>query len=287
MTGRAMIPERIGPALSIVLFGCPAILLWFATQLLVPALLARGTEPLAAWFLAGSLVFLPLLAAALLGATIALPEPSFQRVLEHLRVRRMSARDWRLAGLALTVTIAAMAALHIFNKIIWPQLPAHPPFLTVQPLKPEQYYLIALWLPFFALNILGEEFWWRGFIQPRQEPVFGSSTWIVQGVLHGAFHFSFGLGVLFVLWPAVFSIPWAVQRSRNTSVGIVVHGVINGPAFLAVTLGLLPTQIATAPNVFDGTDRDQVLHGADVTECANPNIISPLTTSYRVAFSQN
>ena len=77
---------------------------------------------------------------------------------------------------------------------------------------------LALWLPFFVLNIVGEEFWWRGFIQPRQEPVFGRSTWLVQGLLHGLFHFSFGFGVLFLLLPVVLAIPWAVQRTRNTSV---------------------------------------------------------------------
>ena len=112
--------------------------------------------------------------------------------------------------------------------------------MAVKPLEAGQYYILAIWVPFFALNIVGEELWWRGFIQPRQEPVFGRTTWLIQGLLHGLFHFSFGLGVMFVLWPAVFSIPWAVQRSQNTSVGIVIHAGVNGPGFLAVTLGLLP-----------------------------------------------
>jgi membrane protease YdiL (CAAX protease family) len=138
------------------------------------------------------------------------------------------------------LTIAAMAGLQLFNASVWPGLPPHPPFMAVKPLEASQSYILALWLPFFTLNIVGEELWWRGFIQPRQEPVFGRTTWLVQGLLHGLFHFSFGLGVMFVLWPVVFSIPWAVQRTRNTSVGIVIHAGVNGPAFLAVTLGLLP-----------------------------------------------
>jgi membrane protease YdiL (CAAX protease family) len=59
---------------------------------------------------------------------------------------------------------------------------------------------LALWLPFFFFfNIVGEELWWRGFILPRQEPVFGRRTWVLQGVLHGFFHFSFGPGVLFLI----------------------------------------------------------------------------------------
>jgi membrane protease YdiL (CAAX protease family) len=237
---QTLIPARIGPALSLVLFGVPALALWLATRLVVPALTARGWEPLAAWFLAGSLVFGPILAAGIAGAFAALPAPSLPALLEHLRIHRLSAADWRLAGLVLAASIAAMAALNVINANVWPGLPPHPPFMTVQPLAPAQYHLLALWLPFFALNIVGEEVWWRGFIQPRQEPVFGRGTWLVQGVLHGLFHVSFGLGVMFVLWPVVFSIPWAVQRSRNTAVGMVVHAGVNGPGFLAVTFGLLP-----------------------------------------------
>jgi membrane protease YdiL (CAAX protease family) len=167
------------------------------------------------------------------------PTTSLPAVLADLRVRRLSAHDWRVAGVAFAATIAAMAVLQVVNARVWPQLPPHPPFLTVRALEPAQYYLLALWLPFFALNIVGEECWWRGFIQPRQEPVFGAGTWVIQGLLHGAFHLSFGLGVMFILWPVLFSIPWAVQRTRNTSVGMLVHAGINGPAFLAVTRGLL------------------------------------------------
>jgi membrane protease YdiL (CAAX protease family) len=242
MVGRLQrfVPERIGLGLSVLLFGLPGLILWAVTSVLVPRLVTRGWEPLAAWFAAGMLFLGPLLAAALVGAWIAQPVPTVAGTLEHLRVRRMTARDWRVAAFALVITLAAMAALQALNTRVWPQLPPHPPFLTVRPLGSGQYYLLALWLPFFAANIIGEELWWRGFIQPRQEPIFRNGTWIVQGLLHGALHFSFGLGVLFILWPVVFSIPWAVQRTRNTSVGMVIHAGVNGPGFLAVTLGLAP-----------------------------------------------
>jgi membrane protease YdiL (CAAX protease family) len=239
---RPLIPDRVGIGLSLVLFGAPAFALWLATALVVPALVGRGWEPLSAWFLAGGMLVLgPLLLAALAGAWVAVPRASFQAILEHLRVRRLTARDWRTAGLAIAFTFAAMAALQLVSARVWPQLPPHPPFMTVRALEPAQYYLLALWLPFFTVNIVGEELWWRGFIQPRQEPVFGAATWVIQGLLHGAFHFSFGLGVMFILWPVLFSIPWAVQRTQNTSVGMLIHAGINGPGFLVVTLGLLPT----------------------------------------------
>lgn len=238
---RSLVPQRIGIGLSLVLFGVPALALWLATDLVVPALAGRGWEPLLAWFAAGTLIFVPLFAAALIGAWLALPHPTCAAILRHLRVRRLSAGDWRLTAIVLLITVFAMGALQALNANVWPRLEPHPPFMKVDALVPAQYYLLAVWLSFFFFNIVGEELWWRGFIQPRQEPVFGSGTWIAQGLLHGAFHFSFGPGVMFVLWPVLFSIPWAVQRSRNTSVGMVIHGAVNGPAFVAVSLGLMPT----------------------------------------------
>lgn len=111
-----LIPDRVGIKLSLVLFGVPALALWLVTALVLPALAERGWEPLSAWFLAGMLALGPLLAAALVGGWMAVPAASFPAILEHLRVRRLSAHDWRMAGLALAVTIADMAALQLFNR---------------------------------------------------------------------------------------------------------------------------------------------------------------------------
>jgi membrane protease YdiL (CAAX protease family) len=236
-----LIPERIGLIASLLLFGIPAVLLSITTGLLIPPMVQSGWAPQTAWFLAGSFVFVPLLLAALAGAAVALPPPSLPKVLAHLRLRRMTPADWRLAGVVLLFIGLATAAMYFVNARVWPRLPSHPPFLQASALEPAQYYILLPWLPFFAVNIIGEELWWRGFIQPRQEPVYGGSTWIVQGILHAGFHFSFGLGLVFILLPTVFALPWAVQRSKNTTVGIVLHAGINGPAFVAVSLGVLPT----------------------------------------------
>jgi membrane protease YdiL (CAAX protease family) len=152
----------------------------------------------------------------------------------------MTRTDWWLVACVLAFIGVATAGLYFVNASVWPRLPSYPPFLTTAALEPGQYYILLLWLPFFALNIFGEELWWRGFIQPRQEPVFRRFTWIIQGILHAAFHFSFGPGLIFILLPTVFALPWAAQRTQNTTVGIVVHAGINGPAFVAISLGVSP-----------------------------------------------
>ena len=94
----------------------------------------------------------------------------------------MSLRDWQIAVLALVAAYVLTAGMFLINEQLWPMLPSRPDFMPVRALGSDQYYILALWVPFFALNILGEELWWRGFIQTRQEAVFGSCTWLVQGI---------------------------------------------------------------------------------------------------------
>jgi membrane protease YdiL (CAAX protease family) len=236
-----LIPARIGLGLSVILFAVPALALWLSTTVLLSGLIARGWQPLTAWFAAGGLVFAGLLAAAVIVGAMAARRILPGAIAEQLRLRPMSGRDWRVSIVALVVAVALTSMMYICNATVWPQLPSHPVFMQIEALKPTQFYLLALWMPFFALNIIGEELWWRGFIQTRQEPVFGPATWVLQGLLHLAFHASFGPGIMFVLLPVVFVIPWAVQRTGNTSVGMFLHAAINGPAFLAVALGLLPS----------------------------------------------
>jgi hypothetical protein len=89
-----------------------------------------GWAPQAAWFLAGAVVFVPLLVAALAGAWAALPAPSSVTILDHLRVSRMTPADWRLTGYVFLFIGGATAALHVVNASVWPRLPPHPPFLT-------------------------------------------------------------------------------------------------------------------------------------------------------------
>ncbi|SEL85374.1 CAAX protease self-immunity [Alkalibacterium putridalgicola] len=67
------------------------------------------------------------------------------------------------------------------------------PRMTVSGIPPEFEttpiaLLITFQLFFLFFNILGEEFWWRGYILPRQEIVHGQYTWILHGLLWTLFH---------------------------------------------------------------------------------------------------
>lgn len=211
------------------------------THCLIPAVYPRlGVEPVVAWFLLGGFgVFVPLgiLAAVLLrgerrrGMTSTWPE--------RLRFRRMSGRDWAW-------TIGALLAVALLSAAIERALAAclgganlQPPFMSLEPLGPGRYWLLAAWIPFWLANILGEEVLWRGILLPRQEAALGARAWLANAAGWCAFHVAFGWQLMLVLLPIVLILPYVAQRTRNTWPAVVIHAGLNGPGFLAVAFGLV------------------------------------------------
>jgi len=52
-------------------------------------------------------------------------------------------------------------------------------------------------------------------------------------------HTHFGIQLLILLIPILFILPYAVQKTQNTWVGITIHALVNGPAFIMVSLGVI------------------------------------------------
>lgn len=115
----------------------------------------------------------------------------------------------------------------------------HPSFLAFDPLERGRYWILAAWLPFWILNIMGEEFLWRGVLLPRQELVFGEQAWVANATGWLLFHLAFGWQLLVLLVPIMIVLPYVVQRRRNTWVGVVIHAGLNGPGFLATAFGFV------------------------------------------------
>jgi membrane protease YdiL (CAAX protease family) len=157
---------------------------------------------------------------------------------ERLRFKKMSRSDWKnsLAGL---LSIAVLSFLIIkLVEIIYGSIEFQPSFLLFEPLTKGRYFILAAWLPYWILNIMGEEIFWRGVILPKQEIVFGKYTWLVHGILWGIFHLSFGWQLLLTLAPTLLILPYIVQKQKNSWIGVIIHSGINGPSFIAISFGL-------------------------------------------------
>jgi membrane protease YdiL (CAAX protease family) len=225
---------------TLITFGAAGVLLALITRVAIPAAVARtGIEPVAWWFVLGGLgVFLPLaVASVLLLRQEALDGTDIWR--DRLRFRALSRDDWRAVVLAL-LTIGALRAVIQFGFIRAGFASAlQPEFLAIEPIGPGRRWILAVWVPFFVLNILSEELLWRGVILPRQEAALGRRAWIANALGWGVFHFAFGVALLAVLVPILLILPWTAQRRRNSWVGVAIHAGLNGPGFLAVALGAI------------------------------------------------
>lgn len=226
---------------SLAIFGAAALLLFVGTRILIPWLArATGMEPVVAWFVVGGLfVFTPLV----IGAYVLLRrEPGTGIVdswAERLRFRRMNRADWLWTLGALVAIGVATTGIQALIQLLHGSLDLSPSFMAFEPLTPGRLWILAAWLPFWILNIMGEEVLWRGVVLPRQEAALGRLAWMANGAGWLLFHLAFGWQLVLVLVPIIFVLPYVVQRRRNTWIGVVVHAGLNGPAFVAIALGLV------------------------------------------------
>ncbi|MBN1425997.1 CPBP family intramembrane metalloprotease [Candidatus Fermentibacteria bacterium] len=221
-------------------FGAAGLLLFVATHGLIPLLSAHtGREPILFWFLIGGFgVFAPLLMA---GHLLIRREghPRNRLWTKRLRFRRMSRSDWAW-GIGATIVIGILGAgIQAALGALGGGSDLHPPFMAFEPLSPGRYWILAAWLPFWVLNIMGEEVLWRGVVLPRQEVALGPKAWIANACGWLLFHAAFGWYLVIVLLPILIILPYVVQRRRNSWVGVVIHAGVNGPGFIAVALGLV------------------------------------------------
>lgn len=231
--------------LSVMYFGIPAVYFWLLTKYLTPYLdHTVGMHAAMSWFITGSLTFIPIFLAASLFSWKEGNAGSFKALLARLRLKKFSKRDWiwAIGGLmAILVFTGLIFGISFFlsTKMGFPVLKTTPGFMEFEPFKSSERWMLVVWLGMFFFNIVGEEIFWRGYILPRQELAHGKYAWFVNSILWGVFHISFGRDLLIILIPTLLILPYAVYRTKNTAVGIFIHGVFNGPMFILVSLGIV------------------------------------------------
>jgi membrane protease YdiL (CAAX protease family) len=104
------------------------------------------------------------------------------------------------------------------------------------------WWFFGLFVVFAVFNsILGEEFLFRGVLLPKMEGVFGSWSWVANGVLFGIYHLSQPWVIVTSAISGVFLYTFPAWRFRSTWMSIIVHSVQNvffAFLILGVVLGL-------------------------------------------------
>lgn len=226
---------------SLLIYGLGAALLYAATRIAIPLIVgATDAEPIVAWFIAAGFgVFLPL---ALVGAAIVAMEPKPAEdgwLPVRLWLRPISGADWAwtLGGAGV---IAALTAPAIFSLVhSHGESSFTPEFMAFDPLTADRLWILAAWAPFFIVNMLGEGFIWHAVMLPRQARHFGDRAWLVSAAGWALFHIAMPWEIILSITPTVLVIPYLVQRRKNVWIGVVLHGLVNGPGFLAVAFGMV------------------------------------------------
>jgi len=237
--GKTISPLSILP--SLLIFGTAGLILYLETNFLIPYLVSiSGTETVIWWFIVAAFgMFIPLLvvAAWILYEEGWLYKPGMWQ--DRLRFRKMSCSDW-LWGIGGILAIGILSyPIMMLIETLAGSVDHQPPFMQFEPLGLRRYWILLVWLPYWIFNIMGEEILWRGVVLPRQEISFGNYAWLIHGFGWGLFHIAFGWQLLITLIPVLFVQSYIVQKRKNSWIGVLIHAGINGPSFIAISLGYI------------------------------------------------
>jgi membrane protease YdiL (CAAX protease family) len=233
--------KKLGFLGSFIIYIPAAILMYCLTKYLIPYLSkSTGQETILFWFIvAGIGIFIPLIITAILILKAEGYKITKSTWIGRLRFRKITKSDlvWSMAGL-IVVGLFSSLIMKLLALFIG-QFDHSPAFMSFEPLTKGRYWLILVWAPYWILNILGEEFIWRGVMLPRQEIAFGKHAWLIHGFGWGLFHIAFGWQLLITLIPLIFIQSYIVQKTKNSWVGVIMHGGLNAPSFIAISFGLI------------------------------------------------
>ena len=101
-----------------------------------------------------------------------------------------------------------------------------------------KWWIVIAYFAGWVLNILGEEFWYRGWMLPRQEVAFGNYAWVINGTIFTFQHWLQPWNFLAILPGALF-MSFVLQLRKNTWIAIIQHGLMNLGLFFHVLRGVI------------------------------------------------
>lgn len=225
---------------TLLYFGIPTLYFYLSIYTVLPYLGEKGVEPIVNYSLTLVLPVAVLLVASIVAFRLEGNQFTWAALKERFRLKPIKSKEW-IWLLALIVFMILSTTLLSFTQtwLLKYDFFTPPDYLpsTLDPRIalsgiPQEFALIPLWglalyqLIFFFFNIVGEEFWWRGYILPRQELVHGKYTWLVHGILWTLFHIFWKWNLIMIL-PGAVALSFVTQRLRNTSIPIVAHFLVN------------------------------------------------------------
>ncbi len=247
--------KPMGIGLSILHFGIPSAILCFSIYFVMQKLFQNGTNHFINFYISIVIPLALMLVASLLAYKFEGNNIKWETFAERFRLRRMTKQDWLWTLILFLLMVFFQVSLSFTSKwLIQFELFGPPDFLLPAidprtelkiitdnfmgiPLK-GQWWIAIVYFGALLFNIFGEEFWWRGYILPRQELVFKKWTWVIHGLLWTLFHV-FWKWNLIILLPVCLSLSYIVYRQKNTWIGIIAHLAFNSIPLIGLIIGII------------------------------------------------
>lgn len=252
--------QPLGVGVSLLLFAVPSSILYCAHYFFVPWFVVRnGATFLAGYPIAWVGTIALFLLAALVGYYLEGNELRWNGLCLRFRLNRMTGKDWLWTLGLVVISIALYFGLGFTSQYLAriPILAPHPVvsadfspqaataripgFLMEMPLS-GKWWVAVVFVIGWLLNIFGEEFWFRGYLLPRQELAMGRRAWIANGLMFGFNHIWQPWNLLLIV-PSALMGAYVVQRRRNTWILVVMHGLMNLTLVVVVVLNVFGVNI--------------------------------------------
>jgi membrane protease YdiL (CAAX protease family) len=234
----------------------PAVILYITHYYIVPGCVEHSGTPYFEGYLVGYTVTMAMFFVAALVAYRQEGHPfTWEAFKARYRLRKMSWVDWLWVAAIIILVLATYFGLGFTGEWVksvpllapreaWP--PEFGPGGTnnvipgefmEMPLK-GQWWVVVIYFIGWLFNVLGEEFWFRGYILPRQELAFGKAGWVVNGLMFTLNHL-WQPWILIAILPSSLLLAYVVQSRKNTWIGIIQHGIVNFGILLLLVGGAI------------------------------------------------
>jgi membrane protease YdiL (CAAX protease family) len=214
---------------SLLFFLLPGLYGAFAFYVLFPVLVRLGMPEEFAYGTQMLTVFLLLLIATVIGFRTDGWPLSWETARERLRIKGMDSTAWKWTLVFLFLSLLLGLVLNLLGQFVFEKIGFIPPDADIA-LTNIPFLIIVL-----GFNVITEELWWRGYILPRQELEHGKFAFLVNGILWSLFHV-FKWWAIPLMLLREWMLPFVVQRTRNTTPGLIMHFVSNG---ISVVLSII------------------------------------------------
>lgn len=242
-------------AVSLIYFGIPAIFMIIGFHIIMPALIKKGLTPFYAYFIGLGTPLALMFVASLIAFVKEGNTLTWKNLSIRFRLYRLSWKMWLFTFVAFIIIIILYGiTIRLNMKLIQSGIIPMPETLPLWLDSSKGMSLTAInqafgglsgnilalisFVSFLVINIIGEEFWWRGYILPRQELAFGKHVWYIHGLMWTFFHLFKWWDILAIL-PLTLILTFIVWKFKNNTIGIILHFLINGMALIPIVLGMI------------------------------------------------